>query len=449
MRCRVEPVGPLTPVVAVRLQQTELEVTAPAAVTLTIADDDAGPVFAGGTDTSRQVAENTAAGTAIGAAFSATDADGDTVTYALAGADAASFAIGEDSGVLAARAAPDHEAKASYAVTVRAADGHGNAAELAVTIAVTDQDEPPLAPAGLAVAAQSVSSLRATWTAPANAGRPAITDYDVQYRQGGSGAWSDHAHGSTITNADIGSLSPGTGYEVRVRAKNAEGDGPWTAPASGTTEAKPVASLALTPARIDERRVRQHRHGDRDAGQGSGIADGHHGVGSAGGAGDGIGLRPEREPAAEHRGRGDGEHGRGDDHGADNDADAADRKVTCVGRGLHHHRFLGRQGRQAQGQSPPGCPRAAGDAPAAVTLTIADDDAGPGVRGRHRPSRQVAENTAAGTAIGAAFSATDADGDEVTYALAGADAASFAIGKTAACWRPGRRRTTRRRRATR
>ena len=102
----------------------------------------ASPVFAAGTDTSREVAENTAAGTAIGQAFVATDADGDSVSYALEGTDAATFAIGAASGVLETSAALDYETKTSYAVTVRASDGGGNAAALAVTIAVTNVDEP-------------------------------------------------------------------------------------------------------------------------------------------------------------------------------------------------------------------------------------------------------------------------------------------------------------------
>ena len=102
----------------------------------------ASPVFAAGTVTSRGVAENTAAGTAIGDAFVATDADGDRVSYALEGADAASFAIGPASGVLETGAALDYETKASYAVTVKASDGSGRAATLAVTIAVTNVDEP-------------------------------------------------------------------------------------------------------------------------------------------------------------------------------------------------------------------------------------------------------------------------------------------------------------------
>ena len=219
----------------VTLERIDPEVTAPSEVTLTIIDNDASPVFAGATDTSREVAENTAAGTAIGAAFRATDADYDEVRYTLAGSDAASFAIGEQSGVLAVRAALDHETKASYAVTVRAADEHGNATDLAVTIAVTDLDEPPAAPTGLAVATRSTTELRATWTAPGTTGRPAITGYDVRYRQGTSGTWIYHAHGGTTTTADIGSLLAGTSYQVRVRAVNAEDNGAWTSPASGTT----------------------------------------------------------------------------------------------------------------------------------------------------------------------------------------------------------------------
>ena len=86
------------------------------AVTIMVTDvDDASPVFADGTATSREVAENTAPGTAIGAAFVATDPDSDVVTYTLEGTDADSFAIGAASGVLTTSAALDYETKSSYA----------------------------------------------------------------------------------------------------------------------------------------------------------------------------------------------------------------------------------------------------------------------------------------------------------------------------------------------
>ena len=105
------------------------------------------PAFAADTAT-RSVAENTAAGTAIGTAVSATDADGDTLTYSLGGTDAASFAIVSTSGQLQTKAALDYETKTSYMGTVTAADGNGGTDSIAVTINVTDVDDttdPPTA----------------------------------------------------------------------------------------------------------------------------------------------------------------------------------------------------------------------------------------------------------------------------------------------------------------
>ena len=89
---------------------------------------------------SRSVAENTADGQNVGAAVTATDADtGDTLAYTLGGADAASFDIVSTSGQIQTKTGVtyDHEAKASYAVTVTASDGTANAVAT-VTISVTD-----------------------------------------------------------------------------------------------------------------------------------------------------------------------------------------------------------------------------------------------------------------------------------------------------------------------
>ena len=63
-------------------------------ITIPAVGNNNAPVFTDGDDTTRAVAENTAAGTNIGAAVAATDADtGDTLTYHLGGTDAASFGI--------------------------------------------------------------------------------------------------------------------------------------------------------------------------------------------------------------------------------------------------------------------------------------------------------------------------------------------------------------------
>ena len=200
-------------------------------------DANAAPVFSAGTATTRRVAENTVAGQNVGPAVAATDADSDPLSYALSGAGAGSFEVAGGQITVKSGAVLDHEATSRYTVTVGVSDGYGGSDSITVTIKVKDEDEPPLAPAGLTVAAQSVFTLRATWAAPGNVGRPAITDYDVQYREGSRGTWSDHAHSGTATSAAIDGLSAGTSYQVRVRAVNAEGEGAWTTPAAGTTPA--------------------------------------------------------------------------------------------------------------------------------------------------------------------------------------------------------------------
>ena len=77
------------------------------------------PEFASAT-TSRTVAENTAAGEDIGNPVAANDANGDTLSYTLGGADAASFNIDPDTGQLMTLAALDYETKTTYSVTVTA-----------------------------------------------------------------------------------------------------------------------------------------------------------------------------------------------------------------------------------------------------------------------------------------------------------------------------------------
>ena len=175
----------------------------------------------------------------VGAVVTATDADGDTLTYSLEGADAAKFGIVSTSGQIQTRAGEryDREAKASYSVTVKADDSNGGTDTVAVTITLANAVEIPLAPVAPTVAATSgiTTSLDVRWTAPGNAGRPAITGYKLQYRQGSSGDWTDHAHSGTGTSATIAGLTAATAYEVQVRAVNADGDGAWSASGSGTT----------------------------------------------------------------------------------------------------------------------------------------------------------------------------------------------------------------------
>ena len=89
----------------------------------------------------RSVAENTAAGMAIGDPVAAMDEDGDALTYTLGGDDAMYFGIDAATGQLMTSAALDYETKMSYTVTVTASSGKADEldATTTVTIMVTDE----------------------------------------------------------------------------------------------------------------------------------------------------------------------------------------------------------------------------------------------------------------------------------------------------------------------
>ena len=203
------------------------------AVTIAVTNANEPPSF-DPTDNMRSVAENTEPGQAIGDPVAATDPDsGDTLTYRLEGTDAAAFDIDSTSGQLLTRDALDHEAQSSYSVTVAVEDTQGASATIEVTIAVTDENEPPDAPAAPTFLSATDESLTVSWTAPSTAGQPDITSYDLRYRAGTSSSFTNGPQDITGTTATISGLSPNVAYHVQVRATNDEGDGPWSA--SGTT----------------------------------------------------------------------------------------------------------------------------------------------------------------------------------------------------------------------
>ena len=209
------------------------------------------PSFTEGATATRSVAENTAAGQDIGNPVAAADVNaGDTLTYSLRGTDASHFQLDTATGQLQTKGALDHEAKDSYQVIVRVTDGkdrddnNSNVVDdtITVTIEVTDVNEPPTtAPSNVGVAPIPLG-LEVTWTAPsAGAGRPPVSGYDVRYRalSGGVGAWQDHNHRGANARARIRGLTPGDTYGVEVRAKNGEGESPWSSTASGQAGAAP------------------------------------------------------------------------------------------------------------------------------------------------------------------------------------------------------------------
>ena len=97
-------------------------------------------------------------------------------------------------------------------------------------------------------------SLTVAWSAPVDDGGPAITAYDLRYIQTSADEtvdanWTlveDVWMGSGPLNYIITGLTRGTQYDVQVRAVSADGDGPWSATATGTTgESDQEALVAL------------------------------------------------------------------------------------------------------------------------------------------------------------------------------------------------------------
>ena len=71
-----------------------------------------------------------------------------------------------------------------------------------------------------------------SWTAPVQGGNDPVTDYSIQYRIDGSGAWTDFTHtAQTTTTTTISGLTDGTLYDFQVAAINDIGTGAYTSTA--------------------------------------------------------------------------------------------------------------------------------------------------------------------------------------------------------------------------
>ena len=203
----------------------------------------------------REIAENSAADANVGAPVSATDPDGDTLTYSLTGTDADKFNVDSSTGQITVgdNTNLDYEAKTNYLVTVQISDGKdkdGNKdsaidASAFVNVNVTDVNEPPAAPDQPTVAQNTATpktELDVEWTAPDMTGKPAINDYDVQYKQQSDSTWTSHSFTGTGTSTTLTGLEGGRGYDVQVKAKNDEGESGWSISGSAKTQDKNVNS---------------------------------------------------------------------------------------------------------------------------------------------------------------------------------------------------------------
>ena len=144
------------------------------------------------------------------------DAEDSIRVYSIRGvADVSFFGIDLFTGALSFRSARNYEDPQDsgrnnvYDLVVEVTSGTGNRVRTAtqsITVTVDDVDEVPSTPSAPVLSSSTSTSLSVSWSAPSNTG-PVISDYDVKYRQGTSGSFSDWVHAGNSTSTTIASLS--------------------------------------------------------------------------------------------------------------------------------------------------------------------------------------------------------------------------------------------------
>ncbi len=266
----VTPVGAGSTVITATARYKPTNLRVRQRFTVTVKSANQLPTFSS-TSATRSVDEHTPAGENIGASVTATDADGDVLTYSLSGTDANSFDL-DTNGQLQTKEGVtyNHEAKSSYSVTVDVDDGFGGTASIAVTITLNDLIEPPSSPPSNVQVAAGNGQLKVTWDAVTDEpGKPPISGYQVERRTGETGSWEDRQTTSSRTTTSLiyKSLTNEQVYYVRVRTINDEGESNWSDTPSGTpimraTNQAPTFSSTSTTRSVDENTAAGQNIGD-------------------------------------------------------------------------------------------------------------------------------------------------------------------------------------------
>ena len=198
------------------------------------------PVIGGPDSVTITVAENTPGN--LGDAFSATDADGDAISWSVDGTDAAEFAISSGQLSVASADGLNYEDGASdrptRSLTVIASDGTSEDS-VAVTVTVTDVAEPPGKPVQPKNIDIDGSKVELRYDDPTNTGPPLFSKHWMQFRgvHYYSAADPDPAWNPDGLNEPFPTDSPtivvlagsaGKKVEFRLRAENAEGLSEWS-----------------------------------------------------------------------------------------------------------------------------------------------------------------------------------------------------------------------------
>ncbi len=364
-------------------------------VTINVNDVNEAPVFSSESPT-RSVAENTAAGVNIGSAVAATDPEGDTVTYSLGGTDAASFDIVTTSGQLQTKAALDHETKKTYAVSITAKDADGAAHTINVTINVTNVVEPSdnVAPE-FTDGTSTTRSVAENTAASVNIGSAvSATDDDedtLSYSLSGTDAASFDivsTSGQLQTKAAL-DYETKTSYSVTITAKDPD-------------ELSDTISVTINVTDVNEAPVYASNSITLTIAENTAASVN---IGSVVSATDDDGDTLSYSLSG---------------------TDAASFDIVSTSGQLQTKAALDYETKTSYSVTITAKDPDELSDTISVTINVTDVNEAP-VYASNSITLTIAENTAASVNIGSAVSATDDDGDTLTYTLGGTDATSFDI----------------------
>ena len=369
------------------------------AINVTDVNENNDPVFIEGRGTERSIPENTAAGRNIGAPVSATDEDEDILTYTLSGADAASFGIVSTTGQLRTRAPLDYEQKNTYSVAVIVSDGNGGTDSIGVAINVTDVDETPTAHAPVFIEGSATErSIPENTPAGRNIGGPVTaTDEDediLTYTLSGADAAS---FGIVSTTGQLRTRAPldyeqKNVYSVAVIVS----DGTLTdsiGVAINVTDVNENNAPVFVEGSATERSIAENTPAGRNIGSPVSATDE-----------DGDILTYTLSGA-----------------------DAASFGIVSTTGQLRTRAPLDYEKKNTYSVAVIVSDGTLTDTiGVAINVTDVNENSAPVFAGGST-TRSIPENTPAGRNIGAPVSATDTDGDTLTYSIDGTDASSFGI----------------------
>ena len=366
------------------------------------------PVFVEGSATEREIPENTPAGRNIGSPVTATDLDEeDVLTYSLSGVDAASFGIVSTTGQLQTRDPLDYEEKNTYSVAVNVSDGNGGTDTIGVAINVTDVEEnnAPVFVEGSA----TERSIPENTPAGRNIGAPvSATDLDEEdvltYSLSGVDAGSFgivSTTGQLRTRAPLDYEKKNT-YSVAVHVSDGNGGTDTIGVAINVTDVNENNAPVFVEGSATERSIPENTPAGRNIGAPVTATD------------------LDEEDVLTYSLSG---------------VDAASFGIVSATGQLRTRAPLDYEQRNVYSVAVLVSDGNGGTDTIGVAINVTDVNEKPTA---HAPEfiegsateRSIPENTPAGRNIGSPITATDADGDTLTYALDGTDASSFGIVST-------------------